>query len=84
VTDTQFGIIVSALTTLGLGFIAMLKWAVERVVKAIDRNSDTNTNVVSALARFEVQLKEIRNDVTPVTPIERPGYRAPGPPGRGG
>ncbi len=41
-TDSQFGILISVLASFGASTIAMLKWSVGRITKALDDNSASN------------------------------------------
>jgi hypothetical protein len=91
VTDAQFALLLSALAAVGATLAGVLRWAVTRITKAIDDNTESNKDLsraqiayASSIGSMGAQLSHIANWVhahTPppvgrdVTPVDLP--RAP-------
>lgn len=75
-SDAQFGVLVSALVTVLGSVIAMLKWSVGRIVKALDDNTASNLEdskakiaLAEKMAIFATKLDSVANFVHENTPI---------------
>lgn len=98
-SDVQFEALVGVITAVGAVVAAALRWSVKRVVKAIDRNSDSHEKVAGsyvehakAMTALTIKIDSVAEWVEEHTPVTDPGRplartTAPGgyrPPGRPG
>ena len=55
-TDTQFGALMAAITGFAASLVATLRWAVNRLTKALDTNSESHLKSAEAMAVMSTKL----------------------------
>ncbi len=75
-SDAQFGILISVISAIGAGLIGTAKWAVNRVVKAIDEAAAEQKKHTEAFILMTAKVDEVHGWVQDHTPVEDEGpYR---------
>ncbi len=60
-SDAQFGILISVISAIGAGLIGTAKWAVNRVVKAIDDSAATSGRHTEAFILLTAKVDEVHD-----------------------
>ena len=83
-SDSQFGLLIATLVTFLSSLIGMLKWAVTRITKALDDNTESNRadtdakiKLATEMAVFSTKLDHIGEYVEKHTPVEGVAIQPP-------
>lgn len=76
-SDAWLTALLAALTGVGGAIVAALRWAVNRVTKAMDDNTRAMLENTKASTRLEVKIDQVSDWVEEHTPVGRPPPKKP-------